>query len=68
LLPDEVHPLGVLLQGIQGAKTLPHIQKCVDNNIQYRAKHLKEKIGKGGPISALFSEFKNMRYLLGISV
>ena len=62
VLPDEIHPLGVLLKEIDKAKTLSNVQKAVDKYVNYRAKYHKEKVGKGGPISTFFLEFKNMIY------
>jgi len=59
-LPDELHPLGTLLQGIHTSVALQGVQKAVNNYIAYRMKIFREKVGKGGAISTLFSEFNNL--------
>ena len=59
-LPDELHPVGELLTNIHDATTCKILQKAIDNYAHYRAHSKKEKLGKDGPISTLFMEFKGM--------
>jgi len=59
-LPDDLHPFGSLMKGIDEAKTLQTLQKAVDNYSVYRTRVFKEKIGKGADIFSLFTELKDM--------
>ena len=59
-LPDELHPVGELLTNIHDATTCKILQKAIDNCAHYRAYSKNERLGKGGPISTLFMEFKGM--------
>ena len=61
-LPGELHPLGVLLTGIEEATNLQSLQKVIDNYGVYRAQNLKEKPGKGGDIFSLFGELRNLSH------
>lgn len=61
-LPNELHPLGVLLKGVNEASTTAQLQKVVDNYVNYRSKSKGEKVGKGATIAALFSEFKGLKH------
>jgi len=42
-LPNEMHPLGVLILGMNSAQSIAQIQKEVDKYVTYRAKYKKEK-------------------------
>jgi len=63
-LPDEIHPLGVLLRDVDEADSLSMLQKGVDKYVTYRSQSLKEKSGKVGHIYSLFSELKNLPHFI----
>jgi hypothetical protein len=59
-LPNEIHPLGVLLKGIDESLTIAQIQKHIDGFVSYRSRGFKEKAGSGAPISSLFAQLKDL--------
>jgi len=59
-LPDEVHPLGVLLKDMNGASNLTIFQKSIDKYVNYRSRYLKEKAGEGGVLTVLFMQLKGL--------
>ena len=63
-LPDEFHPLGVLIMGMNIASNISLLQKEIDNFATHRAHSRKKKLGSGGPISSLFFEVKDTPHFL----